>query len=77
MLLQTAAIELQRTRPQLRVIALQPGTVRSPLSAPFTRQGHEVIAAADAVQGLMHAIEGAPGGPGAIFLDYRGEFIPW
>lgn len=77
MLLQTAAIELQRTRPQLRVIALQPGTVRSPLSAPFTRQGHEVIEAADAVQGLMHAIEGAPGGPGAVFLDYRGDFIPW
>ena len=77
MLLQTAAIELQRTRPKLRVIALQPGTVRSPLSDPFTRHGHAVIEASDSVQGMMQAIEDVPQGPGATFIDYQGLPIPW
>ncbi len=77
MLLQTAAIELQRTRPKLRIIALQPGTVRSPLSAPFTRHGHEVIDADLSVQGLMRAIEAVPLGSGAAFIDYQGRSIPW
>ncbi|MEY4683806.1 MAG: C-factor [Pseudomonadota bacterium] len=77
MLLQTAAIELQRSRPRMQVMALQPGTVRSPLSAPFTRQGHDVIEAERSVQGLMQAIESAPVASGAVFVDYRGQTIPW
>lgn len=77
MLLQTAAIELQRTRPRMRVLALQPGTVRSPLSAPFTREGHEVIEAETSVEGLMKAIRNALEGRGAAFVDYRGLPINW
>lgn len=77
MLLQTAAIELQRTRPQMRIVALQPGTVRSPLSAPFTRQGHEVIEPERSVQGMMQALLSAPSGPGASFVDYQGQAIDW
>ena len=77
MLLQTAAIEFQRTRPRMRVLALQPGTVRSPLSAPFTRQGHEVIEAKTSVQGLMKAIQTVSEGAGAAFVDYRGLSIDW
>ncbi|MBT8141334.1 MAG: SDR family NAD(P)-dependent oxidoreductase [Gammaproteobacteria bacterium] len=37
MLVKTASIELARTHPQCIVLALHPGTTRSKLSAPFTR----------------------------------------
>jgi NAD(P)-dependent dehydrogenase (short-subunit alcohol dehydrogenase family) len=77
MLLQTAAIELQRTRPRMRVLALQPGTVRSPLSAPFTRQGHEGMEAEISVAGLMEVIRNLPEGRGAAFVDYQGLPIDW
>ena len=77
MLLQTAAIELQRARPTMRVLALQPGTVRSPLSAPFTRQGHAVLDPETAVDGLMAAIHAVPPSFGASFIDYQGRLIPW
>lgn len=77
MLLQTAAIELQRFRPKMRVIALQPGTVRSKLSAPFIRPGQDVIAAEVAVMGLMEAIPRVPMGAGATFIDYQGHVVPW
>ena len=77
MMLQTAAIELQRKRPGMRVIALQPGTVISPLSSPFTHHRHDVIDAKIAVRGLMQAIMSMPDGPGAHFLDYQTHSIPW
>jgi len=77
MMLQTAAIELQRVRPRLRVLALQPGTVRSPLSAPFTRPDHEVIEADQSVAGLMQAIREVPESRGAVFVDYHGRSIDW
>ena len=77
MLLQTAAIELQRTRPLMRVVALQPGTVRSPLSAPFTHQGHEVNEAGISVAGLMKTLKTLPPSAGAVFVDYQGRSIPW
>ena len=77
MMLQTAAIELQRTRPLMRVLALQPGTVRSKLSAPFTHQGHEVLDAATSVRGLMNVLRTSPEVPGALFVDYQGCPIPW
>jgi NAD(P)-dependent dehydrogenase (short-subunit alcohol dehydrogenase family) len=35
MLVKTAAIEVARTHPQALLVALQPGTVNSALSAPF------------------------------------------
>lgn len=77
MMLKTAAIELQRKRPGMRVIALQPGTVFSPLSSPFIHDRHEVLDARIAVQGLMRAIMSMPDGPGAHFLDYQSRVIPW
>lgn len=77
MMLQSAAIELQRKRPGMRVIALQPGTVPSPLSSPFIQNKHDVINATIAVQGLMQAIMSMPDGQGAHFLDYQSRSIPW
>jgi NAD(P)-dependent dehydrogenase (short-subunit alcohol dehydrogenase family) len=74
-LLQTAAIELARQRPQAVVAALQPGTVRSALSRPFV--GEEAGDPAEAVQGLLAALDALPASGRAHFIDARGQGIAW
>ena len=74
-LLQTAAIDIGRQRPLAVVAALQPGTVRSALSRPFV--GDDALAPEVAVQGLLQALDAAPATGRAVFLDYRGQSIPW
>jgi NAD(P)-dependent dehydrogenase (short-subunit alcohol dehydrogenase family) len=77
MLLQTAAIELHRRRPQLIMAALQPGTVRSPLSERFLGQRTDLVLPDQAAVGLLDALDALPAGPGASFIDYRGQTIAW
>ena len=76
MFLQTAAIEIQRKRPQCVVVALQPGTVTSALSAPFAG-GHDVITPDVSAKGLLQTLDGLSARPGAQFYDYRGQAIDW
>ncbi|UOD49771.1 SDR family NAD(P)-dependent oxidoreductase [Orrella daihaiensis] len=76
MLLQTAAIELQRRRPDTIVVALQPGTVQSPLSAPFSR-GHDTVSPEESAVGLLQAMDELQIKSGAQFVDYKGQPIPW
>jgi NAD(P)-dependent dehydrogenase (short-subunit alcohol dehydrogenase family) len=75
MILQTAAIEISRRRPLAVIAALQPGTVRSGLSAPFV--GDIAMDPLDSATGLMTALDGlAPTGR-AHFIDHQGQSIPW
>lgn len=80
MVLQTAAIEMSRKRPDGIVAAMQPGTVQSPLSAPFSR-GHDTVTPKESAAGLLAALDhlqNPPGSPpGAHFIDYKGQSIPW
>ncbi len=77
MILQTAAIELQRKNPDLRVVALQPGTVKSKLSQPFTSSYSQLLEPAQSVAGMLHALKALQAKSGAYFLDYKGVEIPW
>ena len=77
MYLQTAAIELQRKQPALRVVALQPGTVRSGLSQPFSAGVARLLEPADSVKGMLGALQGLTARPGAHFVDYQGQEISW
>lgn len=77
MLLQTAALELQRKNPNAQVVALQPGTVQSKLSAPFTAGAPNILSAEQSVSGLLDALSSLTPQSGAQFLDYEGERIPW
>lgn len=77
MVLQTAAIELQRRHPRLRVVALQPGTVRSPLSAPFQAGVPLLLEPAESVAGMVQAMQGLSVKAGAHFVDFQGQDIPW
>lgn len=77
MFLQTSALELQRKNPKVQVVALQPGTVQSKLSAPFTVGAPSVLTAEQSVSGLLAALASLTTQSGAQFLDYQGEKIPW
>lgn len=77
MLLQTAALELQRKNPAWRVLALQPGTVNSPLSQPFSASVPLLLNPETSVAGLMSAMKLAEPKKGAHFIDHLGQDIPW
>lgn len=77
MLLQTAAIELQRKQPELRVVALQPGTVRSVLSQPFSAGVAKLLEPAESVEGMLASLRGLRPRAGAHYIDYQGNEIPW
>lgn len=77
MLLQTAAIELQRKQPAWRVVALQPGTVRSGLSQPFSAGVAKLLEPEESVAGMLKTLKGLQPKQGAHFVDYQGEEIPW
>jgi NAD(P)-dependent dehydrogenase (short-subunit alcohol dehydrogenase family) len=77
MLLHTAAIELQRNNPELLVAALQPGTVRSQLSAPYTSRVSNLLEPAASAAGMLRALGALQPKRGAHFIDYRGVVIQW
>jgi NAD(P)-dependent dehydrogenase (short-subunit alcohol dehydrogenase family) len=76
MLLRTVAIEACRRRPEAVFAALQPGTVRSALSAPFVA-GDDALAPEASVAMLLAVLDAAPARKEALFLDHRGQAIEW
>ena len=77
MLLQTAAIELQRKNPELRVVALQPGTVKSNLSKAFSNSVPHLLEPAESVAGMLSALKKLTSKSGAHYVDHKGEHIDW
>ena len=77
MLLQTSAIELQRKNAALRVVALQPGTVRSNLSRQFSNAVPHLLEPAESVAGMLAAMKTLTPKSGAHYVDYKGETIAW
>jgi NAD(P)-dependent dehydrogenase (short-subunit alcohol dehydrogenase family) len=77
MLLHTAAIELQRGNPSRVIAALQPGTVRSRLSSPYTSRVENLLEPAASVAGMLQAVGSLQPKRGAYFIDYRGMAIAW
>ena len=77
MLLQTAALELQRKNPDFRVVALQPGTVKSTLSQPFVSSSTKLLEPSESVAGMLAALKALQSRAGAHFIDYKGEEIGW
>ena len=75
MLLQTAAIEIARRRPLIVVAALQPGTVRSPLSQSFV--GEDVMSPEASVSRLLAVLAELEPNGRAHFVDHLGKNIPW
>ena len=76
MILQTAAIEHNRKNPNAVFVALQPGTVASPLSAAFV-DASKTLTPEDSVSQMLSAIDLLKPTNGAHFIDYRGHPIAW
>ena len=76
MLIKTAAIELARTKPNLALIALHPGTVNSRLSQPFKGQqiGRPPL---DAAQDMLNVLLSLDQEDSGTFISYSGERLPW
>ena len=76
MLVHTAAIELARTRPELVVVAMHPGTVQSALSRPFG--GAQTGRAPDqAAGGMLSVLDGLTAADSGQFVAWNGERLPW
>ena len=76
MIVKTAAIELARSHPQAIVAALHPGTVTSPMSAPF--RGADIgRPAADAARDLLTVLDHLVPENSGGFWAYDGQQLPW
>ena len=76
MLLKTTAIELRRTQPNTKLIALHPGTVNSQLSKPF--KGEQIgRPAIDAAGDMLAVLNQLPLSESGSFYSYSGEKLPW
>ena len=76
MVLKSAAIELARTHPQAVLAALHPGTVESPLSAPFGQAAGKREAPLAAAQ-LLAVMDGLTPQRSGEFWAYDGQRLPW
>jgi NAD(P)-dependent dehydrogenase (short-subunit alcohol dehydrogenase family) len=76
-LVKTASVELSRTNPSAACLALHPGTVETPLSAPFHRAGLPVKTPQEAACDLLAVLDRIGPGESGAFLDYAGNPIPF
>ncbi|MCX7313716.1 MAG: SDR family NAD(P)-dependent oxidoreductase [Alphaproteobacteria bacterium] len=76
-LVRTAAIELARRSSDALCIALHPGTVATPLSAPFAASGSDVHTPAVAARHLLAVVDQLTAEANGGFFDWRGQPVPW
>lgn len=76
-LVRTAAVELRRANPESLCVALHPGTVATPLSAPFSKSGLEVRPAEAAARDILAVLDGLQAGDSGGFFDQTGAVVPW
>ncbi len=76
MIVRTAAIELARSRPDAACVALHPGTVATPLSAPFRARGPGVLAPADAARRLLAVLDAVDPEASGRCLAHDGSVVP-
>lgn len=76
-LVRTASVELARRAPDALCVALHPGTVATPLTAPFAATGLQVHAPGDAARHLLGVIDALGADATGGFFDWRGEPVPW
>ena len=78
MMIKTASIEQQRTHPNCVVCGLHPGTVESPLSAPFTTNlHHDVFSPQQSADHLLNVIDQLLPQHSGRLLAWDGQLIPY
>ena len=76
-IVRTASIELARRAPDAICVALHPGTVDTPLSAPFAKSGLNLHTPALAAAHLLTVLDNLNKGDSGGFFDWRGAPVPW
>ncbi len=76
-LVRTAAVELARRAPDALCIALHPGTVATPLSAPFAATGLKIHTPEQTAAYLLAVVDGLTSKANGGFFDWRGQPVPW
>lgn len=74
-LVRCAAIELRRTHREAVCIALHPGTVDTPLSAPFAKAGLDVRPPEVAAVDLLAVVDGLTAERSGELVDQKGETV--
>lgn len=79
MVLKTLSIEWARSAPNVRVVALHPGTTDTKLSAPFQAnvKQENLFSTEKAAGMLLEQIEQLHQHPSGRFIAYDGEELPW
>jgi NAD(P)-dependent dehydrogenase (short-subunit alcohol dehydrogenase family) len=73
--MRTASVEIARSRPEAICVALHPGTVATPLSAPFAKSGLDLQSPDEAASRLLSVIYGLGPADNGQFFDHMGEAI--
>lgn len=76
MIVKTASVEIGRTRPHAVCLALHPGTVETPLSAPFAA-GRDMFSAKSSANMLLDVIDKTDSSKTGTFMAYDGKEICW
>lgn len=78
-IVRTCAVELARTRPQALAVALHPGTVATPLSAPFQRgvPCKQLFTPNQSAAHLLRVIDGLSPADSGGFFAWDGAPIPF
>lgn len=76
-LVRTASIELRRHNPEAVCMAVHPGTVATPLSAPFATRGMAVQSPVEAAARLVELVLTPSPGRSGTFVDNQARPVPW
>lgn len=79
MYLKSAAIELNRVRPSVRIMAFHPGTTDTPLSEPFQKSVPEgkLFTPRFVAEQLLSIVANLPAEPAMQFLDWDAKQVDW
>ena len=76
-IVRTAAIELKRNNPAAICVALHPGTVDTPFTRPFAKNGLDVQTPEVAAGKILAVIDTLDASRTGAFIDQHGEGIEW
>ncbi|WP_417688856.1 SDR family oxidoreductase [Roseibium sp.] len=76
-MVRTASVELGRKRPDAICVALHPGTVATPLTEGFAKNGLDVQSPDEAASRLANVVQSLTAKDTGRFFDHMGQPIPW